>query len=338
MFRFHACRPGLLMRALALIFCVVAFTLAAERTALAQSCSVSAATGNYGTVDILAGSAVDTTSTFTLNCTGILFATVGICVQLADGSPNPSSSIRSMGNGGATVQHELYSNASRTQVWGSWGYGAPTYGSGGVAYNMGLSLFGTGSHTFTVYGRLGANQQNAAPGTYTWSTTSPQIAYGYGATSCASQPIGNTASAGSSIWTATIATNCIVSAGALNFGTTGLLSANIDATSTLSVQCTSTTPYSISLDNGLNASGSQRRMRLGATASFINYDLFTNAARTSAWLTSTSASSCLQGAGTCVLGTGTSVNQASTVFGRVAPQTTPTPGVYADTIVMSVTY
>ena len=337
MSRFRAAGRSALPQFCALL-CVSILALASGRPASAQSCSVSAASGSYGSVDILSGGAVDTTATFTVTCGGIPLTTIGICVQITDGSPNPSSSIRSMGSGGSTVQHELYSNAARTQVWGSWGYAAAVYGSGGVAYNMALSVLGSGTRSFTVYGRFRANQQSAPPGTYSWNTTSPQIAYGYGATTCASQPVGNTASAGSSTWTSMLAANCLVSAGALNFGTAGLLTSNLDATGTLSVQCTSTTPYSMSLDNGANAVGSQRRMRLGATSNYINYGLFTNVARTSAWLTSASASSCTQGAGTCVLGTGTSLNQTSTVYGRVPPQTTPAPGAYADTVVMSVTY
>ena len=304
----------------------------------AQSCSVTPASGNYGAVDILSGGAVDTTATFTVTCTGLPLFTIGLCVELADGSPNSNSSIRYMGNGAATVQHELYSNAGRTQVWGSWGYGGSSYASSGVAYNLGLSVLGGGSHSFTVYGRFRANQQSAVPGTYNWTTTSPQIAYGYGATTCSTSPGAGTANAGSSVWTATIAPNCLVSAAAVNFGSVGVLASNIDAAGTIAVQCTSTSPYSVSLDNGINANGSQRRMRFGATSSYVSYGLFTNAGRTSGWTTSSSASSCSQGAGTCILNTGSSASQNTTVYGCVPAQTTPVPGTYSDAVVITVTY
>ncbi|WP_456749194.1 spore coat protein U domain-containing protein [Bradyrhizobium sp. USDA 4341] len=45
-----------------------------------------------------------------------------------------------------------------------------------------------------------------------------------------------------------------------------------------------------------------------------------------------------RGANTCVLGTGTALNQNISVYGRVPPQTSPPPGAYADTIVVTVTF
>ena len=37
-------------------------------------------------------------------------------------------------------------------------------------------------------------------------------------------------------------------------------------------------------------------------------------------------------------GTGTGVTQTLNVYGRVAPQTTPKPGTYSDTVIATVTY
>jgi len=42
--------------------------------------------------------------------------------------------------------------------------------------------------------------------------------------------------------------------------------------------------------------------------------------------------------GSTVSGTGSGANQTLTVYGRVPPQTTPSAGVYADTVVVTVTY
>jgi spore coat protein U-like protein len=39
-----------------------------------------------------------------------------------------------------------------------------------------------------------------------------------------------------------------------------------------------------------------------------------------------------------VSGTGTGLTQPLNVYGRVAPQTTPQPGAYTDTIVATITY
>jgi spore coat protein U-like protein len=311
--------------------------------ALAQTCSVNAASGNYGSVDVLPGAFVDTTASFTVTCSGCLIAIgcpVNVCVQFGQGAPNSSSSVRYMGNGSNTVQHELYSDAGRTQTWGSWGYGTSAYGSAGVNLNLSVPFLSSATQSYTVYGRFKAGQQTAVPGTYTWTTTSPDLAYtGYLLTSpnCASNP-GSYASAGSSLWTVTVIPNCYISATPLNFGTASFITANIDAAASLTVQCTNTTPYSISLDNGANASGAQRRMLASATSSYVNYGLYTDAARSNAWTSTTSATNCSAGANTCVLGTGTGSSQGITVYGRVPPQTSPQPGTYSDTVVVTITF
>lgn len=308
----------------------------------AQSCSVSAASGNYGSVDILSGSSVDTTSSFSVTCSGclsVLGCPYNVCVQFDQGSPNSNSAIRYMGSGPNTIQHELYSDAARTQVWGSWGYGTSQYGTGGVSLNLTIPFLSNASHAYTVYGRLKAGQQTAPPGTYTWSTTSPSLAgagYVLVSPNCSANP-GNFVNAGSSPWLATILANCHLSTTPLNFGSASLLTSNVDATATLTVQCTNSTPYSIGLDGGANASGSQRRMLNGAS-NYISYNLYTDAARSAAWSTTTSASSCTNGGGTCVLGTGTGSNQSVTVYGRVPPQISPAVGTYTDTVIATITF
>jgi spore coat protein U-like protein len=311
--------------------------------ARAQTCSVNGASGNYGSADVLPGGNVDTTASFTVTCTGCVIAIgcpVNVCVQFDQGAPNGNSTVRYMGNGANTVQHELYSDAARTQVWGSWGYGASAYATAGVNLNLTVPFLSSASQNYTVYGRFKGGQQTAVPGTYTWSTASPDLAYaGYLLTSpnCASNP-GTYANAGSSLWTVTVIPNCYVSATPLNFGTASLLTSNIDATASVTVQCTNTTPYSIGLDNGANANGAQRRMSSGSTSTYVNYNLYTDAARSSPWTSTTSSTSCSGGANTCILGTGAGSNQNVTVYGRVPPQTGPGPGSYSDTVVVTITF
>src|SRR4051812_49057935 len=59
--------------------------------------------------------------------------------------------------------------------------------------------------------------------------------------------------------TATVATNCTLSAGTLAFGiydpTTFNLTTPLDTTATLDVNCSYTTPATIALDQGLNRAG-----------------------------------------------------------------------------------
>jgi spore coat protein U-like protein len=113
--------------------------------------------------------------------------------------------------------------------------------------------------------------------------------------------------------------------------------ANIQTTAVITVQSTNTTPYSISLNNGQNASGSQRRMSGGA-GNYVSYGLYTDAGYSQPWTSTTSTTSCTGGTGTCVLGTGTGSNQNLTIYGQVPPQTAPATGAYTDTVVVTVTF
>jgi spore coat protein U-like protein len=130
---------------------------------------------------------------------------------------------------------------------------------------------------------------------------------------------------------------CTVNAATLDFGSTGLLASPITASTSLSVTCSNTTPFSVGLDNGANFS-TTRRMKLGATANFIPYGLFTDAGLTNAWTTASSSTACAT-TNSCALGTGDGSTQSITVFGQVpALGTGPTPGAYTDTVTITVTY
>ena len=115
----------------------------------------------------------------------------------------------------------------------------------------------------------------------------------------------------------------------LDFGTQGLLNAVVNASTTISAQCTSGTDYDISLGQGQNAS---RRMRLLATANFVDYELYTDAARTVIWPAV---------AGTAPyanIANGTSQNY--TVYGQIPVQTTPPANAtaYTDVVAITVTF
>ena len=128
----------------------------------------------------------------------------------------------------------------------------------------------------------------------------------------------------------TLTASCVInSASTLNFGSQGVLVANVDNTSTLAVQCTSTTPYNIGLDagQGPGATIAARKMTHGANA--VTYSLYSDTNRTVVWGNTV---------GTMVAGTGNGASQSYTVYGRVPPQTTPAAALYSDTITVTVTY
>src|SRR5712691_12114658 len=77
---------------------------------------------------------------------------------------------------------------------------------------------------------------------------------------------------------------CLVaSASTLDFGTTGVLSTNVDQTSTIQVQCTNTTPYNIGLDAGTGTGATVSVRKLINGGNTINYSLYTDAGHTSVW-------------------------------------------------------
>ena len=150
--------------------------------------------------------------------------------------------------------------------------------------------------------------------------------------------LGNSAQAATSI-TSTfqvkikITATCIFSTGAasdLDFGTQGVLTANVDQTSTIMVQCTNSTPYNIGLNGGSVANSVSARQMKSAAGDLVNYALYQDAARTTNW-GNTIGTDTLS-----AVATGAAVTH--TVYGRVPPQTTPAAGSYADTITVTVTY
>ena len=117
----------------------------------------------------------------------------------------------------------------------------------------------------------------------------------------------------------------------LDFGTRGVIDANVDQTSTIGVQCTSGQTYNVGLSAGAGsgATTAVRRMT-GPAAATINYTLYRDTARTQLWGVTIGTDT--------VAGTGNGGVQNLTVYGRVTPQTTPAAGVYTDTVAITVTY
>lgn len=129
----------------------------------------------------------------------------------------------------------------------------------------------------------------------------------------------------------TITASCVInSASTLNFGSQGVLSANVDQTSTIQVQCTNTTPYNIGLNAGTGSGATVTNRLMSNGAATVSYALYSNAGRTTNWGNTVGTDT--------VSATGNGAAQSYTVYGRVPAQTTPAPAVYTDTITTTVTY
>lgn len=138
----------------------------------------------------------------------------------------------------------------------------------------------------------------------------------------------------------TVQNSCTLTAGGtaadIDFGTvTGNITANRDAATTLTVNCNNGALYHVGLNDGLNASGGQRRLTNASTGQFINYELYSDSLRTARWGITAAG-----GTATDVDGTGNNADQTLTVYGRVpgAPLQSVGAGVYNDTITATIEF
>ena len=129
---------------------------------------------------------------------------------------------------------------------------------------------------------------------------------------------------------AIVASCTINSASTLNFGSQGVLIANVDQTSTVQVQCTNTTPYNVGLDAGTGTGATVAVRKMTSGANTVNYSLYSDSGRTTVWGNTVGTDT--------VAATGNGASQSYTVYGRVTAQTTPAPATYSDTVTVTVTY
>jgi spore coat protein U-like protein len=314
-FRTHCFRAG---RIFASLLGLQAMLVATQ--ADAQSCSFSMTSVAFGSVNVLPGAAVDTTATVTVTCQGGSQA-VTACVNIACGSACDSTSRQMAGPSSQTARYDLFADSARSIPWGSWQTG---YDTAGVQISVPLN----GTVNQTVYARFLPSQQTDAAGGYT-ATVQAFMTYinQNGAGSCPVGALNNTASASVS---ATVSSNCTIAATGISFGTQGILSTNTDAQGTLSVQCTEALPYIVSLDGGLSGATNPTQRQMTFNSANVVYGLYQDAARSQPWGSSSGVNT--------LSGTGTGATQTLNVYGRVAPQTTPAPGTYTDTIVATITY
>src|SRR3954465_4545041 len=99
----------------------------------------------------------------------------------------------------------------------------------------------------------------------------------------ASSPRAATSTATMTVQMTITATCTVNSATTLNFGTQGVLSTNVDQTSTIQVTCTNTTPYNIGLDPGTGTGATVATRKMTSGANTVNYTLYSNSTRTTVW-------------------------------------------------------
>jgi spore coat protein U-like protein len=293
----------------------------------ALSCSFTVTNVAFGPVDVTANASVDTTAVVSITCSGLALLNAQVCVNFGAGSGGATNAAnRFMASGVNQLRYSLYSDAARTIVWGSdlWA-GA---GAGSVSITV-PHLLGTNTVTQNLYGRVFSGQQTVQAGSYlsAFSSTDAEIKYGSVGLGCGL--LTSTATTTFNV-TATVPTTCSIATNNLDFGTAGTLTANKDASTTLSPTCTSGTAYNIGLNGGLSGATDPTQRKMTKAAEFILYGLYRDSSRSLPFGN-------IIGTNT-ITGTGSGLAQSVPVFGRIAPQVTPSPGTYNDTIVVTLTY
>jgi spore coat protein U-like protein len=307
---------------------VTLMLLFAVRGAHAQSCQAVANPVSFGSVSPIANVAVTATATISVTCTWpavSLTPDVLVCLNLGGTSP------RSLANGSNSLSYDLYRDSGHTQAWGS------TYsGTTPISLTMTKPSGTTLTTTVTVYGQVASSQPtvptvNNASTVYTqgFGGNTTSINYGFYlliAPTCASLGTGGTFPF---TVTATVINNCNITATNVAFGSTGVLSSQLNATGTITTVCTNGDAFKIALNGGTTGSVSARAMQRSGGGGTVNYQLYVDSNHSSAWGDGT-------GSTNTQAGTGTGTQQVFTVYGRVPVQTTPEPGNYSDTITATI--
>jgi len=134
----------------------------------------------------------------------------------------------------------------------------------------------------------------------------------------------------------TVQASCTVSANPLDFGSYQPGHGAVSARTTLAVLCSRGAPFVVALDAGTAGSMAQRRMMLGTAG--LQYNLYTTAAHTTVWGDGSQGSATVSGTGRGLMA-GAALNE--TVYGRLADSPANAglaPGLYTDTITVTITY
>ncbi|WP_298015419.1 spore coat U domain-containing protein [uncultured Castellaniella sp.] len=312
--------------------------------AWAQSCSASASAMDFGGVSPIRLAAVDAMGSVAVTCqwppqAGSSRAYAHVCLSLGSGTSSTSLNPRYLANGGQTMRFNLYRDAARSQIWGSV---LNILVNSPIAVpalrNPSASSGGTARTTVSYYGRIAANQPsvpliNGVASTYldNFSGVHTALSVSFdnssGTPACSVLPVATFPF----VVQAQVINDCTISATDLNFGSVGVLSQALQASSSLNVRCTNGNAWRISLSGGAGGDVLARRMQRVGGSDQVRYQLYTAAARSVIWGDGTGGTS-------LVSGTGTGQAQTVGVFGTVPAQATPRPGTYSDTVIATVNF
>lgn len=300
------------------------------------ACSVKVSPLSFGNINPVTPGVLDVNTTVEYECSSLisLLSYIKVCIEIGPGPQDSSVADRRLTHttvASDTLAYNIYADPARTQIIGA------AYGSASppVIVSHGpyaVTLLATAKGTQNVYGRIAASNafMQGSVGQYSSSllvTVRMSVVSLVDLLPCA---LSGTAVAPMPV-TAQLLSACKITASPLNFGSQpSNFASNVQSTSEIDSSCTKNTPYQIGLSDGLNANGTQRRMKAGA-GQYVNYELYQNANRTQRWGSALNTPETLSG-------TATGVSQKATVYGQVSPQTGLEAADYRDTVTVTITY
>ena len=123
---------------------------------------------------------------------------------------------------------------------------------------------------------------------------------------------------------------CTVSTTGVNFGSYDTFSSlNLDGAGTVTVNCDISAPYTLSLSPG---GGTYLSRAMASGAHILNYNLYSNATRTTVWGDGTASTVTISGTATA------SIPANQTVYGRIPAMQNAYVGSYSDSITVTLTF
>jgi spore coat protein U-like protein len=315
-----------------LLACGLFIWLGWAGSAYAIDCTVTMSDIEFGDVNVLTTTPVSVNGEVKVECTDMTTKFARVCLSF--GSPGGGTvANRTMTGATSTpLAYNLYQNASHTTPWGSVYFTPPQSRS----VTLQADSFGMATATVMYYGYMLLPQATVPAGSYTaiYTTADTNMnVQGYVSTppACSmSMPQGTS-------WTftvrATVVSDCNITATNIDFGQIGLISGPVSANGNISVTCTAGTAYSLTLNNGTGAGATPtaRKMTRDGGTETLTYGLYIDATHNIAWGDGT-------GGATVLMGTGNGLTNQNTVYGQVPPQAGAAPGLYRDTIIVTITY
>lgn len=165
----------------------------------------------------------------------------------------------------------------------------------------------------------------------TFSGSDARIAAAYADTdpTCAAIADSNATSASFST-SATYVSSCTIAANTLNFGTIASTITQTDADTSITAQCSATTPFQIAMDGGLTAASNPAFREMQKGADRLVYGIYRDSGRSDAWGHIPNVST--------LAGTGTGLSTSIPVYGRIHAQERRAAGTYTDMVIVTIDY